>query len=80
MHQLYQEHKELEMKLFFLRVSMFLLPYYIMARSISILQRRRQRQEAAASAASQIALRVAEARWEGLEFENAKPFAMTSNR
>ncbi|PWA40347.1 Mitochondrial inner membrane translocase subunit Tim17/Tim22/Tim23/peroxisomal protein PMP24 [Artemisia annua] len=38
--------------LFFLRVSVFLLPYYIMARSISILQRRRQRQEAAIATAA----------------------------
>ncbi|KVH97747.1 Protein of unknown function DUF3675 [Cynara cardunculus var. scolymus] len=41
--------------LFLLRVAGFLLPCYIMAWAISILQRRRQRQEAAALAASQIA-------------------------
>ncbi|KAJ9563783.1 hypothetical protein OSB04_008943 [Centaurea solstitialis] len=41
--------------LFLLRVAGFLLPCYIMAWAISILQRRRERQESAALAASQIA-------------------------
>ncbi|KAL3528385.1 hypothetical protein ACH5RR_007707 [Cinchona calisaya] len=41
--------------LFLLRVAGFLLPCYIMAWAISILQRRRQRQEAAALAAAEVA-------------------------
>lgn len=41
--------------LFLLRAAGFLLPCYIMAWAISILQRRRQRQEAAALAATQVA-------------------------
>ncbi|GAB2220591.1 hypothetical protein Droror1_Dr00008252 [Drosera rotundifolia] len=41
--------------LFVLRAAGFLLPCYIMAWAISILQRRRQRQEAAALAAAQVA-------------------------
>ncbi|KAJ4959641.1 hypothetical protein NE237_019551 [Protea cynaroides] len=41
--------------LFLLRAAGFLLPCYIMAWAISILQRRRQRQEAAAMAATEVA-------------------------
>ncbi|KAJ1289658.1 hypothetical protein BS78_02G181400 [Paspalum vaginatum] len=41
--------------LFLLRAAGFLLPFYIMAWAISILQRRRQRQEAAALAATEVA-------------------------
>ncbi|CAI9775234.1 unnamed protein product [Fraxinus pennsylvanica] len=44
--------------LFLLRVAGFLLPCYIMIWSISILQQRRQRQEAAALAATQFAIVV----------------------
>lgn len=41
----------LSLQLFFLRAAGFLLPCYIMARAMNILQRRRQRQEAAMAAA-----------------------------
>ncbi|XP_076885311.1 uncharacterized protein LOC143534789 [Bidens hawaiensis] len=54
--------------LFLLRVAGFLLPCYIMAWAISILQRRRQRQVAAALAASQIAFVLQAGRRRGLHF------------
>ncbi|KAJ0828841.1 putative E3 ubiquitin-protein ligase MARCH [Helianthus annuus] len=54
--------------LFLLRVAGFLLPCYIMAWAISILQRRRQRQEAAALAASQIAFVLQAGQRRGLHF------------
>lgn len=54
--------------LFLLRVAGFLLPCYIMAWAISILQRRRQRQEAAALAASQIAFVLQAGQRRGLQF------------
>ncbi|OMP04793.1 Zinc finger, RING-CH-type [Corchorus olitorius] len=44
--------------LFLLRAAGFLLPCYIMAWAISILQRRRQRQEAAALAATEVAFMI----------------------
>ncbi|CAA2987833.1 membrane associated ring finger 1,8 [Olea europaea subsp. europaea] len=44
--------------LFLLRAAGFLLPCYIMAWAISMLQRRRQRQEAEALAASEVAFRL----------------------
>ncbi|KAI7751191.1 hypothetical protein M8C21_027803 [Ambrosia artemisiifolia] len=56
------------MILFLLRVAGFLLPCYIMAWAISILQRRRQRQEAAALAASQIAFVLQAGQRRGLHF------------
>ncbi|KAL8227546.1 hypothetical protein R6Q57_015130 [Mikania cordata] len=54
--------------LFLLRVAGFLLPCYIMVWAISILQRRRQRQEAAALAASQIAFVFQTGQRRGLRF------------
>ncbi|KAK4756307.1 hypothetical protein SAY87_006434 [Trapa incisa] len=54
--------------LFLLRVAGFLLPCYIMAWAISILQRRRQRQEAAALAASEVAFMIRAAHQRGLRF------------
>lgn len=53
--------------LFLLRAAGFLLPCYIMAWAISILQRRRQRQEAAALAAAQFAF-VVSGQSRGLHF------------
>ncbi|KAE8707412.1 RING/FYVE/PHD zinc finger superfamily protein isoform 2 [Hibiscus syriacus] len=53
--------------LFLLRAASFLLPCYIMAWAISILQRRRQRQEAAALAAAEVAFMIAGQR-HGLQF------------
>ncbi|XP_071707034.1 uncharacterized protein [Rutidosis leptorrhynchoides] len=67
--------------LFLLRVAGFLLPCYIMAWAISILQRRRQRQEAAALAASQIAFVLQAGQRRGLHFAIAStgpPVAATS--
>ncbi|KAM7487434.1 hypothetical protein LguiB_024918 [Lonicera macranthoides] len=54
--------------LFLLRAAGFLLPCYIMAWAISILQRRRQRQEAAALAATQFAFVVQSGQSRGLHF------------
>lgn len=54
--------------LFLLRVVGFLLPCYIMAWAISILQRRRQRQEAAALAATQVAFVLQSGQRRGLQF------------
>eukprot|EP00268_Persea_americana_P068901 TRINITY_DN968_c0_g1_i1.p1 TRINITY_DN968_c0_g1~~TRINITY_DN968_c0_g1_i1.p1 ORF type:complete len:298 (-),score=63.06 TRINITY_DN968_c0_g1_i1:357-1250(-) len=54
--------------LFFLRVAGFLLPCYIMAWAISILQRRRQRQEAAAVAATEVAFVLQSGQRRGLQF------------
>ncbi|KAM7475628.1 hypothetical protein LguiB_022871 [Lonicera macranthoides] len=53
--------------LFLLRAAGFLLPCYIMAWAISILQRRRQRQEAAALAASDVAFMVQTGQHRGLQ-------------
>ncbi|KVH96150.1 Protein of unknown function DUF3675 [Cynara cardunculus var. scolymus] len=54
--------------LFLLRVAGFLLPCYIMVWAISILQRRRQRQEAAALAAAQFAFVLQAGQRRGLHF------------
>ncbi|CAL5188749.1 unnamed protein product [Lathyrus oleraceus] len=54
--------------LFLLRAAGFLLPCYIMAWAISILQRRRQRQEAAALAATQVAFVLNSGQRRGLQF------------
>ncbi|GER49493.1 RING/FYVE/PHD zinc finger superfamily protein [Striga asiatica] len=54
------------LSLFLLRAVGFLLPCYIMIWAISILQRRRQRQEAAALAATQFAIVVQSAQSRGL--------------
>ncbi|KHN28147.1 E3 ubiquitin-protein ligase MARCH3, partial [Glycine soja] len=54
--------------LFLLRAAGFLLPCYIMAWAISILQRRRQRQEAAALAATQVAFVLQTGQRRGLQF------------
>lgn len=57
--------------LFLLRAAGFLLPCYIMAWAITIMQRRRQRQEAAALAATQVAFVVQSAQRRGLQFSIA---------
>ncbi|KAE8678377.1 Detected protein of confused Function [Hibiscus syriacus] len=54
--------------LFLLRAAGFLLPCYIMAWAISILQRQRQRQEAAALAATQIAFVIQSEQHRGMHF------------
>ena len=54
--------------LFLLRAAGVLLPCYIMAWAISILQRRRQRQEAAALAATQVAIVLQSGQHRGLQF------------
>ncbi|KAK6920876.1 Protein of unknown function DUF3675 [Dillenia turbinata] len=54
--------------LFLLRAAAFLLPCYIMAWAISILQRRRQRQEAAAMAAAEVAYMLQAGQSRGLQF------------
>lgn len=54
--------------LFLLRAAGFLLPCYIMAWAISILQRRRQRQEAAALAATQVAFVLQSGQRRGVQF------------
>ncbi|PIN17163.1 Protein involved in mRNA turnover and stability [Handroanthus impetiginosus] len=59
--------------LFLLRAVGFLLPCYIMIWAISILQRRRQRQEAAALAATQFAIVVQSAQSRGLLVAPAAP-------
>ncbi|KAK7251893.1 hypothetical protein RIF29_35493 [Crotalaria pallida] len=56
------------LSLFLLRAAGFLLPCYIMAWAISILQRRRQRQEAAALAATQVAFVLQSGQHRGLQF------------
>eukprot|EP00262_Sarcandra_glabra_P002428 TRINITY_DN12721_c0_g1_i1.p1 TRINITY_DN12721_c0_g1~~TRINITY_DN12721_c0_g1_i1.p1 ORF type:complete len:297 (+),score=47.83 TRINITY_DN12721_c0_g1_i1:180-1070(+) len=53
--------------LFLLRAAGFLLPCYIMAWAISILQRRRQRQEAAALAATEVAFVLQSRQRRGLQ-------------
>ncbi|XP_057516153.1 uncharacterized protein LOC130797556 isoform X1 [Amaranthus tricolor] len=54
--------------LFLLRAAGFLLPCYIMAWAISILQRRRQRQEAAALAAGEVAYVIQTGQHGGVHF------------
>ncbi|KAL8518717.1 hypothetical protein ACS0TY_009894 [Phlomoides rotata] len=65
------------LSLFLLRAVGFLLPCYIMIWAISILQRRRQRQEAAALAATQFAIVVQSAQSRGLLVASAAPAAVT---
>ncbi|KAK7400918.1 hypothetical protein VNO78_12227 [Psophocarpus tetragonolobus] len=66
--------------LFLLRAAGFLLPCYIMAWAISILQRRRQRQEAAALAATQVAFVLQSGQRRGLQFAIAPGPAMNSHQ
>jgi hypothetical protein len=66
--------------LFLLRAAGFLLPCYIMAWAISILQRRRQRQEAAALAATQVAFVLQSGQRRGLQFTIAPGAAVTSHQ
>ncbi|CAL5441584.1 unnamed protein product [Camellia sinensis] len=64
--------------LFLLRAAGFLLPCYIMAWAISILQRRRQRQEAAAAlAATEVAFMIQAGQRRGLHFTIAPGSAVT---
>ncbi|GMJ05761.1 hypothetical protein like AT3G47550 [Hibiscus trionum] len=63
--------------LFLLRAASFLLPCYIMAWAISILQRRRQRQEAAALAAAEVAFMIQAGQRRGLQFAIAPGPAAT---
>ncbi|KAE9595615.1 hypothetical protein Lal_00030562 [Lupinus albus] len=56
------------LSLFLFRAAGFLLPCYIMAWAISILQRRRQRQEAAALAATQVAFVLQSGQHRSLQF------------
>ncbi|XP_065861383.1 uncharacterized protein [Euphorbia lathyris] len=65
--------------LFLLRAAGFLLPCYIMAWAISILQRRRQRQEAAALAATQVAFVLQSGQRRGLQFTIASGPHVTSH-
>ncbi|GMY25997.1 isoform 2 of probable e3 ubiquitin ligase sud1 [Fagus crenata] len=66
--------------LFLLRAAGFLLPCYIMAWAISILQRRRQRQEAAALAATQVAFVLQSGQGRGLQFSIAPGPTVTSHQ
>uniref|UniRef100_A0A5B7B2I1 Putative RING/FYVE/PHD zinc finger superfamily protein isoform 1 n=1 Tax=Davidia involucrata TaxID=16924 RepID=A0A5B7B2I1_DAVIN len=66
--------------LFLLRVAGFLLPCYIMAWAISILQRRRQRQEAAALAATQFAFVLQSGQSRGLQFTIASAPTVTPHQ
>ncbi|KAK2987832.1 hypothetical protein RJ640_010614 [Escallonia rubra] len=59
--------------LFLLRAAGFLLPCYIMAWAISILQRRRQRQDAAALAAAEVAFMLQAGQHRGLQVTIAPP-------
>ncbi|XP_039064507.1 uncharacterized protein LOC120209628 isoform X2 [Hibiscus syriacus] len=54
--------------LFLLRAAGFLLPCYIMAWAISIMQRRRQRQDAAALAATEVAFMIQAGQRQGAHF------------
>ncbi|GMQ10643.1 hypothetical protein CsSME_00053567 [Camellia sinensis var. sinensis] len=64
--------------LFLLRAAGFLLPCYIMAWAISILQRRRQRQDAAAAlAATEVAFMIQAGQHRGLHFTIAPGSAVT---
>ncbi|XP_022738753.1 uncharacterized protein LOC111291342 isoform X2 [Durio zibethinus] len=63
--------------LFLLRAVGFLLPCYIMAWAISILQRRRQRQEAAAVAATEVAFLIQAGQRRGIQFNIAPGPAAT---
>ncbi|KAK8537585.1 hypothetical protein V6N13_096599 [Hibiscus sabdariffa] len=66
--------------LFLLRAAGFLLPCYIMAWAISILQRRRQRQEAAALAAAEVAFMIQAGQRRGLQFTIASGPAATPHQ
>ncbi|XP_009369292.2 uncharacterized protein LOC103958715 isoform X2 [Pyrus x bretschneideri] len=66
--------------LFLLRAAGFLLPCYIMAWAISILQRRRQRQEAAALAATEVAFMLQAGHRRGLQFTIAPGPAVTPHQ
>ncbi|KAK9926015.1 hypothetical protein M0R45_023271 [Rubus argutus] len=66
--------------LFLLRAAGFLLPCYIMAWAISILQRRRQRQEAAALAATEVAFMLQAGQHRGLQFTIASGPAVTPHQ
>ncbi|XVF85921.1 hypothetical protein PTKIN_Ptkin17bG0156600 [Pterospermum kingtungense] len=66
--------------LFLLRAAGFLLPCYIMAWAISILQRRRQRQEAAALAATQVAFVLQSGQRRGMHFTIASAPAVTPHQ
>ncbi|KAL9402194.1 hypothetical protein Peur_006043 [Populus x canadensis] len=66
--------------LFLLRAAGFLLPCYIMAWAISILQRRRQRQEAAALAATQVAFVLQSGQPRGLQFTIAPGATVTPHQ
>ncbi|KAM0982662.1 hypothetical protein ACFX2I_015525 [Malus domestica] len=66
--------------LFMLRAAGFLLPCYIMAWAISILQRRRQRQEAAALAATEVAFMLQAGQRRGLQFTIAPGPAVTPHQ
>ncbi|KAM5570768.1 hypothetical protein ABKV19_011422 [Rosa sericea] len=66
--------------LFLLRAAGFLLPCYIMAWAISILQRRRQRQEAAALAATEVAFMLQAGQRRGLQFTIASGPAATPHQ
>ncbi|CAN6578164.1 unnamed protein product [Malus baccata var. baccata] len=66
--------------LFLLRAAGFLLPCYIMAWAISILQRRRQRQEAAALAATEVAFMLQSGQRRGLQFTIAPGPAVTPHQ
>ncbi|XP_057480572.1 uncharacterized protein LOC130767663 [Actinidia eriantha] len=64
--------------LFLLRAAGFLLPCYVMAWAVSILQRRRQRQEAAAAlAATEVAFMIQAGQRRGLQFTVAPAPALT---
>ncbi|MBA0648510.1 hypothetical protein Goklo_016215 [Gossypium klotzschianum] len=65
--------------LFLLRAAGFLLPCYIMAWAISILQRQRQRQEAAALAATQVAFVLQSGQRRGMHFTIASGPTMTTH-
>ncbi|KAH9773899.1 RING-CH-type domain-containing protein [Citrus sinensis] len=66
--------------LFLLRAAGFLLPCYIMAWAINILQRRRQRQEAAALAATQVAFVLQSGQRRGLQFTIASGSNLTATQ
>ncbi|KAL4362337.1 hypothetical protein GQ457_04G011100 [Hibiscus cannabinus] len=66
--------------LFLLRAAGFLLPCYIMAWAISILQRQRQRQEAAALAATQIAFVLQSGQRRGMHFTIASGPTVTTHQ
>ncbi|KAF8408104.1 hypothetical protein HHK36_007246 [Tetracentron sinense] len=66
--------------IFLLRAAGFLLPCYIMAWVISVLQRRRQREEAAALAATEVAIVLQSGQRRGLHVTIAPGPAVTSHQ